>query len=125
MNATPGPLYSRERPGIPSCRKLGGTQARSGPIRKILTPPGFDSRTVQPVASRYTAYVIPAPKFTFLYPEKCDIRQPVSPPEMPDKTVFTVSMFVPQHIFSCRSRSHRKYTQYQSVSKQITLFMIF
>jgi hypothetical protein len=25
-----------------------------------LTPPGFDRRTVQPVASRYTEYFIPA-----------------------------------------------------------------
>jgi hypothetical protein len=26
-----------------------------------LAPPGFDPRTFQPVASRYTDYVIPAP----------------------------------------------------------------
>jgi len=35
-------------------RKLGGLQGRSGQVRKISPPPGFDSRTVQPVASRYT-----------------------------------------------------------------------
>jgi len=38
----------------PLYRKLGGTQGRSGRVRKILPPPGFDSRTVQPVASRHT-----------------------------------------------------------------------
>ena len=35
-------------------RRLGGPQGRSGQVRKILSPPGFDPRTVQPVASRYT-----------------------------------------------------------------------
>jgi len=35
-------------------RRLGGSQGRSGQVRKISPPPGFDPRTVQPVASRYT-----------------------------------------------------------------------
>jgi hypothetical protein len=35
------PLYS-----------LGGSQDMSGQVRKISPPPGFDPRTVQPVASR-------------------------------------------------------------------------
>jgi len=34
--------------------RLGGPQDRSGRVRKISPPPGFDPRTVQPVASRYT-----------------------------------------------------------------------
>ena len=38
----------------PLCRKLGGTQGQSGWLRKISPPPGFDPRTDQPVASRYT-----------------------------------------------------------------------
>ena len=38
----------------PLYRRLGGLQSRSGRVRKILLPPGFDPRTVQPVASRYT-----------------------------------------------------------------------
>ena len=37
-------------------RRLGGTQGRSGQVRKISPPRGFDPRTVQPVASRYTDY---------------------------------------------------------------------
>ena len=41
-------------------RRLGGSQSRSGQVRKISPPPGFDPRTVQPVASRYTDYAIPA-----------------------------------------------------------------
>ena len=37
-------------------RRLGGPQGRSGQVRKIPPPPGFEPRTVQPVASRYTDY---------------------------------------------------------------------
>ena len=40
---------------VPICRRLGGPQARSGQVRKISPPPGFDPQNVQPVASRYTA----------------------------------------------------------------------
>jgi hypothetical protein len=32
-----------------------------------LAPPGFDPRTFQPVASRYTDYAIPAPHILFIY----------------------------------------------------------
>jgi hypothetical protein len=45
---TRSPLYWR----------LGATQGRSGRMRKISSPQGFDSRTVQTVASRYTDYAI-------------------------------------------------------------------
>jgi len=35
-------------------RRLGGPQSRSGRVRKISPPPpGFDPRTIQPVAKRY------------------------------------------------------------------------
>ena len=36
-------------------RRLVGLQGRSGRVRKISPPPGFDLRTVQSVPSRYTA----------------------------------------------------------------------
>ena len=42
----------------PLYRRLGGPQGRSGQVRKISPPPGFDSRNVQPVASRYTDWAI-------------------------------------------------------------------
>ena len=45
----------------PPYRRLGGPQGRSGRMRKISPPPGFDPRTVHPVASRYTDWAIPAP----------------------------------------------------------------
>ena len=41
----------------PWYRRLGGSQGRSGRVRS--PPPGFDPRTVQPVASRYTDWAIP------------------------------------------------------------------
>jgi hypothetical protein len=41
-------------------RRLDGPQGRSGRMRKILPPPAFDPRTVQPVASSCTEYAIPA-----------------------------------------------------------------
>ena len=44
------PFYSR----------LGRAQCRSGRVRKILPPPGFDTLTVQPVVSGYTDWAIPA-----------------------------------------------------------------
>ena len=45
---------------LPPGMRLGGSQGRSGRVRKISPPPGFDPRTLQPVAIRYTDYVIPA-----------------------------------------------------------------
>ena len=38
----------------PLYRRLGGPQGRSGLMWKISPPPGFDPRTVKPVASCYT-----------------------------------------------------------------------
>ena len=37
-------------------RRLGGPQGRSGQVWKISPLPGFDPRTVQPGAGRYTDY---------------------------------------------------------------------
>jgi len=46
----------------PLYRRLHGPRGRSGRVRKISPSPGFDSRTVQIVASRYTNWAIPAHK---------------------------------------------------------------
>jgi hypothetical protein len=43
----------------PSYRRLGRPQGWFGRVLKISPPPGFDPRTVQLVASRYTTYSIP------------------------------------------------------------------
>jgi len=46
---------TRGKTRYPLYRRLGGSQGRSGQVRKISTPPlGFDPRTDHPVASRYT-----------------------------------------------------------------------
>jgi len=56
VNVTPRPLFTPEKTRYPLYRWLGGPQERSGQVRKISPLPGFDPRTVQPVASRYTDY---------------------------------------------------------------------
>jgi hypothetical protein len=43
----------------PLYRRLGGPQGRSGRMQIISPPPGFDPRTVQYVASRYTDRATP------------------------------------------------------------------
>jgi hypothetical protein len=56
----PGRFTPGKETRYPFYRRLGGPQGRSGRVRKISPPRGFDPRTVQPVASRYTDYAIPA-----------------------------------------------------------------
>jgi rRNA maturation protein Nop10 len=62
-SALDGGGWSTPRPGrftpgkesrYPLYRRLGWPQGRSGRVRKISLPPGFDLRTVHPVASSYT-----------------------------------------------------------------------
>jgi hypothetical protein len=47
-------------------RGLGSPQDRSGRVRKTSPAPGFDPRTVQPVASSYTHCAIPAHMLSLL-----------------------------------------------------------
>jgi hypothetical protein len=49
-------LYPLGKTWYPLYSRLGGPQGRSGQVRKISPPPGFDPRTVQSVASRYNNY---------------------------------------------------------------------
>ena len=50
----PGRSLPPGKTQYPLYRSLGGPQSRSGQVQKISSLPGFDPRTVQPVASRYT-----------------------------------------------------------------------
>jgi hypothetical protein len=50
----------------PLYRRLVGPHGRSGRVLKISPPPGFDSRTNRPVASRYTDWAIAAYNFNDL-----------------------------------------------------------
>jgi len=54
VNAAVPPGQTR----YPLYRRMGGSQDRSGSVREISPLPGFDPRTVQPVASCYTYYAI-------------------------------------------------------------------
>ena len=46
LTPRPGRFTPRESPGTHCIGRLGGPQGRSGPVRKILPPPGFDPWTV-------------------------------------------------------------------------------
>ena len=52
----PGRSLPPGKTRYPLYRRLGGPQGRFGQVRKNSPPLGFDPRTVQPVASRYTDY---------------------------------------------------------------------
>jgi hypothetical protein len=61
VSATPRPFYRRERDAVLVVQEAGWA---SGPVwigRENLAPAGFEPGTFQPVASRYTDYVIPVP----------------------------------------------------------------
>ena len=64
VSVTPRPLFTPGKTRYPLYRRLGGPQGRTGQVRKISPPSGFDPRTVQPVASRYTDY---ATRSTYMY----------------------------------------------------------
>jgi hypothetical protein len=64
----PAALYPLEKTRYPLYRRLGGLQGRSGQVRKISPPPGFDLLTVQPATSRYTNYATrPTPVYMYFY----------------------------------------------------------
>jgi len=54
VSVTPRSLFTPGKDPVPIVQWLGGPQGRSAQVRKISPPPGFDPRTVQPIASRYT-----------------------------------------------------------------------
>jgi hypothetical protein len=49
----PQPLSTPGKDVVPIVQE-GGPQGQSGQVRKTFPPPGFDPRTIQPVANRYT-----------------------------------------------------------------------
>ena len=62
VKATPRPLYPLERSSTHCIGCRVGPRAGLDGCGKSRPPPGFDSRTAQPVASRYTDRAIPAPE---------------------------------------------------------------
>jgi len=51
----PAAIYPQKRPGT-HCTGDWVGPGQSGQVWKILPQPGFNPRTVQPIASRYTDY---------------------------------------------------------------------
>ena len=56
----PGHFLPPGKTRYPFYRRLGGPQGRTGHVRKISPPPGFDPRTVQPVAQSLYRLSYPA-----------------------------------------------------------------
>ena len=65
VSPTPRTPLPPENTQYPFYRRLVGPQSRSGQVRKISPPQGFDHRTVQPVASCYT-YSLPGTQTFFV-----------------------------------------------------------
>jgi hypothetical protein len=60
------PLPPRKYP-VPIVQEAGWASEPVWIGAENLAPPEFDPRTFQPVASRYTDYVIPAPEVIYIY----------------------------------------------------------
>ena len=60
VNATPQPLYPRERPSTYCIGDWVGPRAGLDRCGKSRPPPGLDPQTIQPIASHYTDWAIPA-----------------------------------------------------------------
>jgi hypothetical protein len=60
LTPSPGRFTSGKETRYPLYRWMGGPRSRYGRVREISPRPKFEPRTVQPVASRYTDWAIPA-----------------------------------------------------------------
>ena len=67
LRPRPDSFNPRKETRYPFYRRLSGPQRRSGRVRKTSPPPGFDPRTIQPVASRYADSAITATHFNGFY----------------------------------------------------------
>jgi len=67
VSVTPRPLYPRERPGTHCTGGWVGPRAGLDRCGKSRPPPGFDTRTVRPVASRYTDWATPVHAIIYAY----------------------------------------------------------
>jgi hypothetical protein len=54
VSVTPRPLFNPGKDPVPIEQEAGWAPGPVWKVRKISPPPGFNSRTVQPVTSRYT-----------------------------------------------------------------------
>jgi hypothetical protein len=63
--------FTRGKDPVPIVQEVGWAPEPVWIGVENLAPPGFDPRTFQPVASRYTDYAIPAPSETKVVEEYC------------------------------------------------------
>ena len=66
----------------PLYRKLAGSQGRSGRMQKISSPPEFDPRTVQSVASSCTDWAMPASIYIYFFFFRTRPDWPWGPPSL-------------------------------------------
>ena len=55
------PYFTPGKDPVPIAQEAGGPQGRYGQVRKISPPPGFDPRSVQPVATVAIPTELPGP----------------------------------------------------------------
>jgi len=73
VSVTPRPLFTPGKDPVPIVQKAGWAPGPVWTGAENLAPPGFDPRTVQPVASRYTDYAT--------RPTTYPVRQLIVPPK--------------------------------------------
>jgi hypothetical protein len=73
VSVTPRPLFFPGKDTVPIVQEAR-YQGRSWQVRKISPPPGFDPRTVQPVASRYTDWATRPTMDWYIYEFVCASR---------------------------------------------------
>jgi hypothetical protein len=66
-NATAWPTYTQKKPRYPFYNWFAASSDLCERVWKISPAPGFEPRTLQPVASYYTDYAIPAGKCLRLF----------------------------------------------------------
>jgi hypothetical protein len=83
-------------------KRPDGLEGRFVRVRKISPPLEYNPRTVQPVASRYTSYTIPALTFHHhhhvqeglgLIPLPCILRMKLVPPSLPRSSYVSSSFW--------------------------------
>ena len=77
VNATFRPLYPLERETVLVVQEAGWAPEPVWTGTENLAPTGIRSRSVQPIASRYTGYATTAPKINILISGK--LRYPATP----------------------------------------------
>jgi len=96
VSVTPRPLFTPGKNPVPIVQEAGWAPGPVWRDAENLAPPGFDPRTVQPVASRYTDYAT-RPTFKRWSSMKCDCVLVTSTDR---RLSFKNWTYVPDHILA-------------------------